>query len=540
MPQSENQPRPNAQQTARQKVQAFLDAGGTLPPSAADLKTDDGATDWARVLDELEALELVQPALPTVGSEKNDAKKKPDFEERCFLLDGPRLYHQTTSGFIDQEGRIHPEVEIDGKKYRPISGEEIQTNGDSVPPFLLLPDHPEPYGSFRSLIEDTDAFFKKYFDAPDDFRRISALYAALTWFQDKVRTVPYWRVRGDYGKGKTRAWSVVKSVCCNSVSASGALTSAPVFRLIEKWRILTLAIDEADLSKGDETNDIVKIVNMGFEQGGGVMRCDTIDASKIRFFRAYCPKLFSMRHAFQDTATESRCLSNDMRATQREDIPVQLTKEFDREAAVLRNRFLDYRLKKYFAFQPVERPEFPTNLEGRLKQIAIAFYPLFENDQEKAWFNAWLVEYQKKLREERASSWAGQILQEIRDQAEEAKGTNAALEELAFPSSKTVADKLGTHYRAVAKEAKALGFFSVPIWWKDTLTGKPRKAQALKINPDRWAEVCERYAPDGPKAELPPILSPSNDELGPVLNRPKGQKGLETEENPQPQQPQQP
>ena len=43
------------------------------------------------------------------------------------------------------------------------------------------------------------------------------------------------------------------------IATSGATTSAPVFRIIDKWKG-TLIMDEADFQKSDEAQDIIKII----------------------------------------------------------------------------------------------------------------------------------------------------------------------------------------------------------------------------------------------------------------------------------------
>lgn len=482
---------------AEKRVQEYLASGKQLPPSIQEPhtpKNKNGTTNWNAIWDELITLNLAVDEQP--------AEKKDHSTRVCFLETNGEIYHQTTQGFINQHGEVKTEIHHEGKTYKPIEGEEI-TKG-----IVKLADQPEPYGTFKQLLQDSQDLIKEFVDVPDDFIKITALYTALTWVQDRFRTIPYWRVKGDYGTGKSRAWEVAYNLCCNPIPVQGALTSAPVFRLIDRWQILTLCIDESDFANTDTAADITKIINTGFEKIGNVMRCDQNDSSKIQFFRTYCPKLFSMRYPFGDAATESRCLSTDTKATTRQDIPVVLTQSFFERAQKLRNRFLDYRLKNYFKIQPNEAPIFPVRLDGRLKQIALAFYPLFETEEERAWFNEWLINYQKKLREERSMSWQGTILSIIIQQAQDIDSETPEGEmPKHFVTTKTVADALGSKYQTINKETKPLGFESEKKFWYND--GKKHSCSALVVTPENWKKVIDRYSVE--EVERPNSLLPSKE-----------------------------
>ena len=61
-----------------------------------------------------------------------------------------------------------------------------------------------------------------------DFEEIATQYILLTWVYDKFNELPYLRLRGDFGSGKTRALLVIGSICYKPFFASGASTVSPL------------------------------------------------------------------------------------------------------------------------------------------------------------------------------------------------------------------------------------------------------------------------------------------------------------------------
>jgi len=60
------------------------------------------------------------------------------------------------------------------------------------------------------------------------------------------------------------------------------------------------------------------------------------------------PKNLATRKPYTDKATESRCITEVMKGTTREDIPVNLDDDFFIEAEGLRNKLLMWRFKNYY------------------------------------------------------------------------------------------------------------------------------------------------------------------------------------------------
>ena len=72
---------------------------------------------------------------------------------------------------------------------------------------VLFPAEPQIYGSEASLVAGIQDFIRRYVDFSPTFLRVATYYVLLTWLYDAFNELPYLRLRGDYGSGKTRALS---------------------------------------------------------------------------------------------------------------------------------------------------------------------------------------------------------------------------------------------------------------------------------------------------------------------------------------------
>ena len=136
---------------------------------------------------------------------------------------------------------------------------------------LLLPEKPESYGSTDELVEAIKEYLYRYVDLSERFQRIASYYILLTWVYDAFNELPYLRLRGDFGSGKTRALVVIGSLCYKAFFASGASTVSPIFHTLDTFRG-TLIFDEADFRFSDEKSELVKIFNNGNAKGFPVLR----------------------------------------------------------------------------------------------------------------------------------------------------------------------------------------------------------------------------------------------------------------------------
>ena len=279
---------------------------------------------------------------------------------------------------------------------------------------VLLPSGPEDYGTEPELLARIREFIHRYVDISPVFEELSAYYVLLTWLYDCFHELPYLRVRGDYGSGKTRFLLVVGALCNKPIFASGASTTSPLFRIIDAFRG-TLILDESDFRLSDERAEIVKILNNGNAKGFPVLRTEVNRSKEFdpRAYTVFGPKIVATRGYFEDRALESRCLTEDMGQQRlRDDVPLNLDDRYREEARGLRNQLLLFRLKHWTRSRELTAlPE--RGIEPRLRQIFAPFLSLIDDPEAHRRAIALLRAYQKDLVSDRAMALEARILESI-------------------------------------------------------------------------------------------------------------------------------
>jgi hypothetical protein len=311
---------------------------------------------------------------------KNKGKEKEDDRARrrvprvsARLADGSLLEllyrpkeHRTLFA-LAREGEI-TEVEKfelpDGKVLVPYSPDNNLITHKAI----LLPSEATEYGDEAGLRARAREFIHRYVDLAEDFEEIAAHYVCLSWRFDSFGDLPYLRVLGDYGSGKSRFLRTVGSIVYRPIFASGASTVSPLFRILDSVKG-TLVLDEGDFRFSDEKADIVKILNNGNSTGFPVLRTETTPSGEFnpRAFEVFGPKILGTRREFDDPALESRCITACLGGKPRPGIPLSLPPEFHEEALSLRNALLTYRLRTQGA--PAANPESLERLEPRIAQV---------------------------------------------------------------------------------------------------------------------------------------------------------------------------
>ncbi len=236
---------------------------------------------------------------------------------------------------------------------------------------ILLPSEATDYGTDAELIQTVRGFIHSYLQVNPLFEQIACYYILLTWVYRRFNELPYLRALGDYGTGKSRFLKVIGSLCYKAIFANGAITTSPIFRIIELCHG-TLILNEADFAETDVWSDMTKILNNGFETGFPVLRSEAIGKNfEVKTFDVFGPKVLGARNHFEDKALESRFITEEMdNAALREDIPINLPEKFADEARAIRNQLLMWRFRNYHAIKL--NPELINrSIEPRLNQILV-------------------------------------------------------------------------------------------------------------------------------------------------------------------------
>jgi hypothetical protein len=296
---------------------------------------------------------------------------------------------------------------------------------------VLLPSKPEEYGSQEELLRDIAEFIHRYLDVSPLFEKVASYYVLLSWIHDAFNELPYLRLRGDYGTGKTRALLTIGSLCYKAFFASGASTVSPLFHTLDAFRG-TLIIDEADFRFSDEKAEIVKILNNGNVKGLPVLRTMQTQQREFnpRAFQVFGPKIIAARGSFDDRALESRFITEDMGQRRlRSDVPINLPDAWKEEALTLRNKLLLYRFRNRHKAR-IDPSLIDLNLEPRLNQILVPLMSVIDSPALREELRAVATGYQEALVADRGFTPEADVLDVIRDLVDKSGGTSIAIGEI--------------------------------------------------------------------------------------------------------------
>jgi len=280
---------------------------------------------------------------------------------------------------------------------------------------VLFPSEPTEFGSTEDLIKELRDYLHRYVDVSDSFERLAAYYALLTWVYDRFNELPYLRLRGDYGTGKTRFLLTLGSICYKPIFASGASSVSPLFHMLDRFGG-TLIVDEADFRFSDEKADLTKILNNGNVRGFPVLRSESKDGREFnpRAFQVFGPKIIAMRKHFDDPALESRFITETSgERAMRKDIPINLPPQQREEARELRNKLLMFRFRNFKLVSPTPAP-LDATVEPRINQIYSPLSAVIDDEEAREELRASARRNSARLKAERGASVDAHVLTVIR------------------------------------------------------------------------------------------------------------------------------
>jgi hypothetical protein len=281
---------------------------------------------------------------------------------------------------------------------------------------VLLAAGPTEYSSEPELLAEIQAFIHRHVDVSPLFEKIASYYVLMSWVYEAFNEVPYLRLRGDPGSGKTRFLLTVGALCYKPIFASGASTVSPLFRILDAFRG-TLIIDEGDFRQSDERAEIVKILNNGNAKGFPVLRSEATRHGEFnpRAYAVFGPKLVATRGFFEDRALESRCITEEMGQRRlRDDIPIALPPLYKDEACELRNKLLLFRFRRLGRQRTLDRLV-DRSIEPRLSQIFMPLLSIVDDQSAQAELLTLAREYHREMISERGLDTEAQLLEVIRD-----------------------------------------------------------------------------------------------------------------------------
>ncbi len=308
---------------------------------------------------------------------------------------------------------LQPHIDPDdGHRLVPFSPDNNLIKNEVV----LLPSEPGIYGSEKELLADIQSFIHRYVDVSPTFEKVATYYVVLTWLYDAFNDLPYLRLRGDFGTGKTRTLLTIGSLCYKPFFASGASTVSPIFHTLDAFRG-TLIFDEADFRFSDERAQIVKILNNGNVRGMPVLR--TMMNRQREFnpqaFQVFGPKIVATRSSYEDKGLESRFITEQMGGRRlRYDIPINLPATFTDEARELRNKLLLFRFHRRFDIK-LDASLADPQLEPRFNQILLPLLSVISDPNLRVELRSVALDAQANLVAERGLLAEAQVLEILAD-----------------------------------------------------------------------------------------------------------------------------
>jgi hypothetical protein len=327
----------------------------------------------------------------------------------------------------DGEWRYENEILEDNLRLVPYSPNNNLIKHEVV----LLPSEPREYGTEEQLVAAIQAFIHRYVDVGPLFEKIASYYVLFSWIYDDFNELPYLRVRGDYGSGKTRFLLTVGSLCYKPIFASGASTVSPLFRILDAFRG-TLIIDEADFRLSDERAELVKILNNGNAKGFPVLRSELTQRKEFdpRAYAVFGPKLIATRGYFEDRALESRFITEEMGQVKlREDIPINMPAACKDEALEIRNQLLLFRFRNLHKRHLVETLVDRT-IEPRLNQIFIPLLSIIEDMKTREDLRELARRYNREIITDRGMETEAQILEIIKEMMTSSVDSTLSMKEI--------------------------------------------------------------------------------------------------------------
>ena len=314
----------------------------------------------------------------------------------------------------DGEWKFEPSLSVDlFRRLVPYSPNNNLIKNEVV----LLPSEPEEYGSEESLLREIQSFIHRYVDVSPLFEKIASYYVLFSWVYDGFNELPYLRVRGDPGSGKTRFLLTIGSLCYKPIFASGASTVSPIFRMLDSFHG-TLIVDESDFRFSDEKAEVVKILNNGNVKGFPVLRSEVSGKGREfnpRAYHVFGPKLVATRGFFDDKALESRFLTEEMGQYRlRNDVPINLSSSYKEEALHIRNKLLLFRFRNLNKRMP-EESLVDRTIEPRLNQIFVPLLSIIEDPKAVEDLRELARRYNREMIADRGTEMEAQILEVVRD-----------------------------------------------------------------------------------------------------------------------------
>ncbi len=235
--------------------------------------------------------------------------------------------------------------------YKPILNDTLTKN------VITVPEKPMECTMKEVLqVMDSDYIFK-FYDAVENessLRHIARV-AVGSWYLDRFineidiagagKFAPIIPIRGPSGSGKNRLANLLRFIAYRPYFTLATNRIPSLYRPLDVWKGATLVMDEADFAGTNEYSELVHYLNSR-ATGTPITRQDQKEVNKSLVFSSFGMTILTQRRAFDDNATEGRCLPYYSDVSEKQ-LPTVEPEELAKMGMNLQNMLLYLRLR-YF------------------------------------------------------------------------------------------------------------------------------------------------------------------------------------------------
>lgn len=298
--------------------------------------------------------------------------------------------NQATFAWRDPDGAVHTgeSLRIGDVTYAPRQEDETVKMGG-----VLFPSKLGQLKTTREMAAYLENFVKSVYLLPSASEaKIIAYYILLTWVYDAFQAIPYLRVMGEPGSGKSELMKRVAMVCYRRIIGNGCNTTASLFHIVQKYQG-TVYLDEMDMWDSTASMEIIKFLNLGAMRDGMITRMverSDEKGNKVfepQMYRTFCPKLLTQQKDFRDQAVGTRCLTFKLQPREtvelvKAGIPLNITPEMEQEALAIRNMLVRWKLEHWKPSIEVKTEFLDFEISSRLNQVTGPLLAIAQDDPE--------------------------------------------------------------------------------------------------------------------------------------------------------------
>jgi hypothetical protein len=252
------------------------------------------------------------------------------------------------------------------------------TNGNIYVPFVddfirkglvLLPTEYIENVTIPMIYECMDDVISEYLDICDVYKHLLKMYAVLTSVYEGFSRVPYLRIMGEFGSGKTRVSDVMRAISYHPIYLGSASRQGNISRALKPYEIGTVFIEEGNFKDTSKSSELIQVLLEGNARGGTITRQKSSTYER-EGLPVYCTKVIVNSEGFADKALQSRMLNVSMRPTHKMTIPTEFPDQLYWDKAMhIRNLLVSYRAD--FLRREIPKPQLSglENESPRMREI---------------------------------------------------------------------------------------------------------------------------------------------------------------------------